>query len=217
MLVSGKHIGYTALQSALVDDPAYRIDVTVPQGEAISVAKRQRPDIILFCADVLGDAGVDRLRNLHGSSPSSKIIVFCDGVGEGMLLELRRVPVGGHFVWNDVRPATLRAALVMVAEGMWAGSLASREELSRWRTTATEPSSVHLTESEQTVVWGLDRGLSEKKIGELTEKEMEGHRTIAERSMSRAVLTLKKKLGVRTLYWLGRMVERLGLSKTNRP
>lgn len=205
LLVVGSHIGAAGVQSLLIDLPAIRLVAYQRQGPAaVRAAEQHKPSIILVGSDGVSEDVIVLLRQLRTASPESKIIVFSDEVERERLSSLWSVPIDGCLAWAEVTPENLQAGVDLAVGGARFLSAATFDLLLMSPLEGTETTAL-LSEFERMVIRGFDTMLNERQIAEAEH--------VSVRTVERSVHALGERLGVRTAYWIGRLVERHHLSE----
>jgi len=200
---SGHVVGAAGLYSILMDMWDVRIVATVVKAEqAIEAACMYRPSHVLVGANEIDDVCHGWLVELKRVRPETKLIVCTDVLEQEMQLRLGRIPIDGYLAWRHVSADNLRRGMELAEEGIRFSSGTAVDELLAAR---TEVVAVALTGIERIIIGGFDAALNESQIAAVE--------SVGPRTVRRGVNSLKAKLGVRTLYWLGRMVERQRLDE----
>jgi len=162
--------------------------------EAISQARRLRPDVVLMDVRMPGLDGLEATRRiLAGESPSRVIMLTTFDLDEYVYAALQAGASG--FLLKDVSPERLVAAVRMVADGdaLLAPSITRRlvERFARRETGATLPTAElsSLTAREREVLTLMARGL--------TNHELAGELHLSEATVKTHVARILSKLGLR--------------------
>ncbi|MFL5825160.1 MAG: response regulator [Thermoleophilaceae bacterium] len=156
--------------------------------EAVALAERVRPDVILMDLVMPGVDGIEAMRRLRRQVPSARAIVLTSFIDEEHILPAIRAGAAGYLIKN-VEPQELARAVRSAAEGetLIDPAVAARlvEVLADDRDAARPE---QLTPREQEVLELIGRGYSNKRIAlELG---------VAEKTVKNHVSHVLSKLGV---------------------
>jgi DNA-binding NarL/FixJ family response regulator len=141
--------------------------------QAVELARRERPDIVLMDVRMPGIDGIEATRRIVGDPAlgATRVIVLTTFELDGYVFDALRLGASG-FLTKDTRPAELLRAIRLVAEGeaLLSPSVTRRVV----REFATRPSRVPrphpelhtLTEREREIVGLVGEGLSNDEIAE---------------------------------------------------
>lgn len=181
--------------------------------EALAIAERERPDVILLDITMPGDSGLVVAQQLRQRVPDSRVLIL--SVHDDAEYVLESVRAGAHgYLRKDTTPADLRSAVRAVFSGDAYFSPAVAKRLtevlrSEAATAATvtisaPPASLDvLTNREREVLTLVARGLLNKEIG--------GHLGISVRTVEAHRDSMVRKLGIRTAAGLTRFAMEQGL------
>jgi DNA-binding NarL/FixJ family response regulator len=118
VLVRSAHPQWGALHVALAAQPAVRIVGDIGPTQPLGTLAGRHPAVMLVTADLVTRPPVPLVRALRALSPDSKIILLgatatLDGAA---LITLHDQGIRGYFVWEELRPETVRRALLLVVE-----------------------------------------------------------------------------------------------------
>jgi len=196
MLVDDHALVRHAVAQAL-DGPDIAVVAEAGSGEeAIQLALRLRPDLILLDLNLPGIAGIDVVRELVGSLPQTQIVMLAGSATKWEVMEAMAAGAAG-FLTKDLSPGALLRAVLGVRRGHLAMS----------RTLAAST----LRDFSQMV--GQVRGPSGSELSGLSERQLQVLRFIAEgktdrqiaallvlspRTVEKHVASILRKLGVST-------------------
>ncbi len=118
VLVRSAHRQWDALRDTLAALSTVRIVDDIHPTQPLSVLAGRHPTVMLVTADLVDRPPVPLVRDLRALSPDSKIILLgatatLDGAA---LLTLQDQGIKGYLVWEELRPKTVRRALILVVE-----------------------------------------------------------------------------------------------------
>jgi DNA-binding NarL/FixJ family response regulator len=177
--------------------------------QAIEVALRERPDVILLDITMPGESGLVVLQRLRAQLPDARVLVL--SVHDDAEYVLESVRSGAHgYLRKDTTPADLRSAVRAVHAGdAYFSPVVARRLTEVLRTEATAPSTAALpsldalTNREREVLTLVARGLLNKEIGVqlgISVRTVEAHRD-----------SITRKLGIRSAAGLTRFAMEQGL------
>jgi NarL family two-component system response regulator LiaR len=144
--------------------------------EAVELAFRLRPDVVLMDLVMPELDGLEATRRIRAASPATKVIALTSFDDDERLFPAIRAGAAGYLL-KDVRPAELAEAVRKASRGeaLLAPSVAARlmQEVSGAR-----PPSARLTDRELEVLRLIARGLSNKLIARelvVSEKTVKTH------------------------------------------
>jgi DNA-binding NarL/FixJ family response regulator len=166
--------------------------------DAVSEARRLRPDVVLMDIRMPVLDGIEATRRIAGSQPASRVVVLTTFGLDGYVYDALRVGASG-FMLKDAPPEDIVAAVRIVANGdallAPAVTRAVIEEFARRAPTeppASRPAPValdELTPREREVLELLARGLSNPEICERL--------VVSEATTKTHVARILQKLGLR--------------------
>ena len=184
----------------------YRVLGSTADGnEGLALAKQLKPDILILDILLPGISGLEVLRQLHGTQPDLKVLVFSAKSEKQLARGLLKVGVRGY-VPKSARLSELRQAVDAVAAGdTWFSD--SFQKAMADALTAPESDvdakGATLTEREKEIAILLAKSFSSKEVAvklDISAKTVENHRT-----------NLMRKLGVHDVAGVIRFVVRQGL------
>jgi len=197
-LFTSDHPGRTWLGSTLEQLLGTRIVAEVAEADkAVEAARTRRPDVIMLADELVAQPNTGLVREVHESSPTSRIIVIGEREGGESLLSLGTAGISGYLGWRVLDARKVRASLVAAAAGLKfatveaAGEVVSPLERRRQR----RGQHVVLTDREREVVRSLRAGL---RAWEIAEKL-----GLTPRTVQAAIAKLEDKYDAGTLYELG--------------
>jgi len=118
VLVRSAHRQWDALRDALAPLSAVHIVGDIDPTQPLSILAGRHPTVLLVDADLAARLPVPLVRDLRVLSPDSKIILLgatatLDGAA---LITLHDQGIRGYLVWEELRPKTVRRALMLVVE-----------------------------------------------------------------------------------------------------
>lgn len=177
--------------------------------QAIEVALRERPDVILLDITMPGESGLVVLQRLRAQLPDARVLVL--SVHDDAEYVLESVRSGAHgYLRKDTTPADLRSAVRAVHAGdAYFSPVVARRLTEVLRTGATAPATAALpsldvlTNREREVLTLVARGFLNKEIGVqlgISVRTVEAHRD-----------SITRKLGIRSAAGLTRFAMEQGL------
>ncbi|GAA3455585.1 response regulator [Dactylosporangium matsuzakiense] len=162
--------------------------------EAVALAARTDPDVVLMDVRMPGTDGIDATARLTAAGPRPRVIILTTYDLDETLYAALRAGASG-FLLKDVRPAELVEAVRVVARGeALLAPTATRRLLDRFVATDTTPPApvgvlTQLTEREREVLQLLARGSANAEIA--------AQLVVAEATVKTHVSAILRKLGVR--------------------
>jgi DNA-binding NarL/FixJ family response regulator len=184
----------------------YRVLGSTADGnEGLALAKQLKPDILILDILLPGISGLEVLRQLHGTQPDLKVLVFSAKSEKQLARGLLKVGVRGY-VPKSARLSELRQAVDAVAAGDTWFSESFQKAMADALTapeSEVDAKGSTLTEREKEIAILLAKSFSSKEVAvklDISAKTVENHRT-----------NLMRKLGVHDVAGVIRYVVRQGL------
>ncbi|MFI5914104.1 response regulator [Dactylosporangium sp. NPDC051541] len=162
--------------------------------EAVALAARTAPDVVLMDVRMPGTDGIDATARLTAAGERPRVIILTTYDLDDTLYAALRAGASG-FLLKDVRPAELVEAIRVVARGeALLAPAVTRRLLDRFVATDTTPpppvgALAQLTEREREVLLLLARGAANAEIA--------AQLVVAEATVKTHVSAILRKLGVR--------------------
>lgn len=212
MVVDDHGIVREGLRQVLQADGAFDVVGEAANGaEALAIAERERPDVILLDITMPGDSGLLVAQQLRQRVPESKVLIL--SVHDDAEYVMESVRAGAHgYLRKDTTPADLRSAIRAVHAGdAWYSPAVARRltEMIRSEAAPAPPPSLStpsldvLTNREREILSLIARGLLNKEIGAqlgISVRTVEAHRD-----------SVVRKLGIRSAAGLTRFAMEQGL------
>ncbi|MGA8115410.1 MAG: response regulator transcription factor [Actinocatenispora sp.] len=142
--------------------------------EAVTEARRLRPDVVLLDLRMPGSDGLTALRALREGDDPTRVLVITSFTEPATVLPAMRAGAAGY-VYKDVDPPALAAAV----RSVHAGHVLLHPDVARLLAASDpEPTPVRLTARERDVLGELARGRSNREIARsltLSEKTVKTH------------------------------------------
>lgn len=180
------------LRLILSSEPGFEVVATAADGEeALQIAMKQRPDILLLDVDMPRMTGLETLKNLSENDTQIKSIVLTASIENKQIVEA--LQLGARGVIRKETPArTLLKCIHSVSEGQyWLGQTAFSDLVRGLQSLALatpENAKFGLTAKELKVVGAVLEGDTNKAIGERL--------TISEQTVKNHLTNIFNKLGV---------------------
>jgi DNA-binding NarL/FixJ family response regulator len=179
LLVDDHAIVREGLRALLDDAEGTRIIGEAGNGdEAVELAGKLQPDLILMDLKMPGLPAVDAIRLIRAKYPKIQVLVLTSYVEDTQVQEVISAGALGY-VLKDVERSELLRAMTTVARGQpWLHAEAQKSLLNRMRKPAEFDPIQLLTERERSVLKLLAQGKSNRDIGKalhLTEGTVKGY------------------------------------------
>jgi DNA-binding NarL/FixJ family response regulator len=196
MLVDDHALVRAAVTQAITAADVEIVGAVATAEEALQVAPRLRPDVLLIDIDLPGMDGVQLVRELAPRLPETRIVMLTVSTSDRHLLDAMRNGAVGYLT-KDIAPDALLRAVRSAHEGdlamdhRLAAHLIRRlvEKSRHAPTTADDPEMATLSDREEEVLCHLADGL--------TDREIAAALTISPRTVGTHVSSILHKLGVR--------------------
>ena len=220
MVVDDHSIVREGLRQVLQADGGFDVVGEAANGaEALAIAARERPDVILLDITMPGDSGLVVAQQLRLEVPEARVLIL--SVHDDAEYVLESVRAGAHgYLRKDTTPADLRSAIRAVHNGdAWFSPAVAKRLAEMLRSEAAPtpppapagaasagvapPSLDTLTNREREVLALVARGLLNKEIGTqlgISVRTVEAHRD-----------SIVRKLGIRSAAGLTRFAMEQGL------
>ncbi|MDU3155532.1 nitrate/nitrite response regulator protein NarP [Hafnia alvei] len=188
MIVDDHPLMRRGIRQLLELDPAFNVVAEASSGsEAIALASRAQPDVILLDLNMKGLSGLDTLKALRNEGVDARIIILTVSDSRSDVYALVDAGADGYLL-KDSEPETLLSQIHQAASGKNVFSDIISEYLAS-RTELTDPFA-DLTERELDVLQEVARGLSNKQIASQLH--------ISEETVKVHIRNLLRKLNVRS-------------------
>ena len=188
MIVDDHPLMRRGIRQLLELDPTFDVVAEASSGsEAIAVASRAQPDLILLDLNMKGLSGLDTLKALRNEGVDARIIILTVSDSRSDVYALVDAGADGYLL-KDSEPEILLSQIHQAASGKNVFSDTISEYLSS-RTELTDPFA-DLTERELDVLQEVARGLSNKQIASQLH--------ISEETVKVHIRNLLRKLDVRS-------------------
>ncbi|AIU73706.1 nitrate/nitrite response regulator protein NarP [Hafnia alvei] len=188
MIVDDHPLMRRGIRQLLELDPTFNVVAEASSGsEAIALASRAQPDVILLDLNMKGLSGLDTLKALRNEGVDARIIILTVSDSRSDVYALVDAGADGYLL-KDSEPETLLSQIHQAASGKNVFSDIISEYLAS-RTELTDPFA-DLTERELDVLQEVARGLSNKQIASQLH--------ISEETVKVHIRNLLRKLNVRS-------------------
>ncbi|WP_279203904.1 nitrate/nitrite response regulator protein NarP [Obesumbacterium proteus] len=188
MIVDDHPLMRRGIRQLLELDPAFNVVAEASSGsEAIALASRAQPDVILLDLNMKGLSGLDTLKALRNEGVDARIIILTVSDSRSDVYALVDAGADGYLL-KDSEPETLLSQIHQAASGKNVFSDIISEYLAS-RTELADPFA-DLTERELDVLQEVARGLSNKQIASQLH--------ISEETVKVHIRNLLRKLNVRS-------------------
>jgi DNA-binding NarL/FixJ family response regulator len=196
MLVDDHALVRAAVTQAITAADIEIVGAVATAEEALQMAPRVRPNVLLVDIDLPGMDGVQLVRELAPRLPETRIVMLTVSTSDRHLLDAMRSGAIGYLT-KDISPESLLAAV----RGAYEGDLAMDQRLaahlvrrlvekSRHAPAATDDLGLaNLSDREDEVLRHLAEGLTDREIAAVL--------TISSRTVGTHVSSILHKLGVR--------------------
>jgi DNA-binding NarL/FixJ family response regulator len=172
--------------------------------EALQLAERERPDVVLMDIAMKGMTGLEAAARLRERSPGVRVVILSMHAGEEYVLQALRAGAVGYLL-KDAATGELELALRSVMRGeSWFSPAVSRQVVEGYvQRVGGEPGADVLTARQREVLRLVAGGKSTKEIAfdlNLSVKTVETHRA-----------QIMERLGIRDVAGLVRYALRTGL------
>lgn len=174
-------------------------------GEALTLAERLRPDVVVVDISMPGESGLQLAARLRSGIPEARVLILSMHDNAEYVLESLRAGASGYLL-KDTAGTELRNAIraVFRGESYFSPPIAGRlRELLRGEQTTLAGSLDQLTGREREVLAGVARGKTNKEIAAdlgISHRTVETHRE-----------SMMKKLQIRTVAELTRFALAAGI------
>lgn len=179
LLVDDHAIVREGLRALLDETASLQIVGEAADGtEALELAHRLRPDVVLMDLKMPGLPAADAIRTIRAQYPATHVLVLTSYAEDRQVEEVLRAGALGYVLKNIVA-ADLIGAIATVARGeAWLHADAQRSLVNRMRRPAELSPLALLTDRERSVLSLLAKGMSNRAIGQtlhLTEGTVKGY------------------------------------------
>ncbi len=179
LLVDDHAIVREGLRALLDETESLQIVGEAADGtEALELARRLRPDVVLMDLKMPGLPAADAIRTIRAQYPATQVLVLTSYAEDRQVEEVLRAGALGYVLKNIVA-ADLIGAIATVGRGeAWLHADAQRSLVNRMRRPAELSPLALLTDRERSVLSLLAKGMSNRAIGQtlhLTEGTVKGY------------------------------------------
>jgi DNA-binding NarL/FixJ family response regulator len=179
LLVDDHQLVRAGLASLIDADPEMLVVATAADGaEALEVALREQPDVVLMDLSMPGMSGEAATAKIVAALPSTAVVVLTAFSDEMRIRDALAAGAVGYLL-KDTDPVDLVRGVRAAARGE---SPLDGKVARRLLSQSPRPATVDLTEREDQVVALLSQGLSNKQIGRklgIAERTVKSHLTSA--------------------------------------
>jgi DNA-binding NarL/FixJ family response regulator len=180
LIVDDQGLFRSGLARLLGEDPRVTVVGEAGDGqEAVAMALKLKPDVILMDLKMPGVDGIDATRQLARELPETRVLILTTFDADVHVLEALRVGASGY-VLKDATPAAIVSSIasVMAGERVMAGPIANR--VLEMLTGTSTPKEYYdgLTPRELEILRLLAAGAANKEIAyklEISEKTVRNH------------------------------------------
>jgi len=195
MLVDDHALVRAAVRQAITAPGVEMVAEAATAEDAMSIALRERPDVLLVDIDLPGMDGVGLVRELAPRLPDTRIVMLTVSSADHHLVDAMRYGASGYLT-KDLSPDALLRAVrsahageLAMPRGLAARLINRLVEGSRGMAASDNPALASLSGREVEVLRLLAEGLTDREIGEAL--------TISARTVETHVSSILHKLGVR--------------------
>jgi DNA-binding NarL/FixJ family response regulator len=195
MLVDDHALVRAAVRQAITAPDVEMVADAATAEDAMSIALRERPDVLLVDIDLPGMDGVALVRELAPRLPDTRIVMLTVSSADHHLVDAMRCGACGYLT-KDLSPEALLRAVrsahageLAMPRGLAARLIHRLVEGSRGMAASDDPALASLSGREVEVLRLLAAGLTDREIGEAL--------TISARTVETHVSSILHKLGVR--------------------
>ena len=147
--------------------------------EAIEVAARAKPDVVIMDVRLPDGSGVEACRSIREARPETKVVMLTSYADDEALFASIIAGASGYLLKQTRGQAVADAVTVVAAGGSLLDPDVTGKVLARLRESrAEDPALASLTEQERKVMAGLAEGKTNREIGEtlfLSEKTVKNY------------------------------------------
>jgi len=179
LLVDDHAIVREGLRALLDDTESLQIVGEAADGtEALDLAHRLRPDVVLMDLKMPGIPAADAIRTIRAQYPETQVLVLTSYAEDRQVEEVLRAGALGYVLKSIVAADLVRAVATVARGETWLHAEAQRSLVNRMRRPAELSPLALLTDRERSVLELLARGMSNRDIGRslhLTEGTVKGY------------------------------------------
>jgi DNA-binding NarL/FixJ family response regulator len=179
LLVDDHAIVREGLRALLDDTESLQIVGEAADGtEALDLAHRLRPDVVLMDLKMPGIPAADAIRTIRAQYPATQVLVLTSYAEDRQVEDALRAGALGYALKSIVAADLVRAVATVARGETWLHAEAQRSLVNRMRRPAELSPLALLTERERSVLELLARGMSNREIGRslhLTEGTVKGY------------------------------------------
>jgi DNA-binding NarL/FixJ family response regulator len=201
LIADDHHVVRQGLRTYLRVDPELEIVGEAENGaEAVRLARRLRPDVVLMDLIMPELDGISATRQIRSELPDTEVMALTSVLEDASVVEAVRAGAIGYLL-KDTKAQELRQAIKAAAQGQVQLSPKAAARLMREVAAPERPET--LSEREVEVLRLLARGLANKEIA----RDL----TIAEKTVKTHVSSILGKLGVQSRTQAALYAGRIGL------
>jgi DNA-binding NarL/FixJ family response regulator len=179
LLVDDHAIVREGLRALLDETASLQIVGEAADGtEALELAHRLRPDVVLMDLKMPGLPAADAIRTIRAQYPATHVLVLTSYAEDRQVEEVLRAGALGYVLKNIVAADLIRAIATVARGEAWLHADAQRSLVNRMRRPAELSPLALLTDRERSVLSLLAKGMSNRAIGQtlhLTEGTVKGY------------------------------------------